>query len=66
MTEDDLKLVLSKYQQKCFELFNQNLVLETQIEQLNKSVNVLTAENEKLKSTKLKKTTKEIVEQDFT
>jgi hypothetical protein len=33
MTEDDLKLVLAKYQQKAFELFNANIVLETQIEQ---------------------------------
>ena len=38
MSEDDLKAVLAKYQQKSFELFNQNIVLETQIEQLNKTV----------------------------
>ena len=35
MTEDDLKSVLTKYQQKSFELFNQNIVLETQVEKLN-------------------------------
>ena len=29
MSDDDLKLVLSKYQQKAFELFNKNIVLET-------------------------------------
>jgi hypothetical protein len=58
MTEDDLKAVLAKYQQKTFELFNQNIVLETQIEQLNKSILSLKEENQKLllktkKSTKL-------------
>lgn len=41
MTEDDLKAVLAKYQQKTFELFNQNIVLETQVEQLNKRVSEL-------------------------
>lgn len=48
MTEDDLKAVLAKYQQKTFELFNQNIVLETQIEQLNKSILSLKEENQKL------------------
>lgn len=38
MSDEDLKLILSKYQQKSFELFNQNIVLETQVEQLNKKV----------------------------
>jgi len=41
MTDDDLKAVLAKYQQKAFELFNQNIVLETQIEQLNKTIEQL-------------------------
>ena len=41
MTEEDLKAVLAKYQQKAFELFNQNIVLETQIEQLNKTIEQL-------------------------
>jgi hypothetical protein len=41
MTEEDLKAVLAKYQQKAFELFNQNIVLETQVEQLNKTVEQL-------------------------
>jgi hypothetical protein len=61
MTEDDLKLVLSKYQQKCFDLFNTNIVLETQIEQSNKTINILNAELEKLR--KPKRGTK--VEEDF-
>ena len=51
MSEEDSKAVLAKYQQKSFELFNQNIVLETQIEQLNKTV----AELQK----KTKRTTKE-------
>lgn len=38
MTEDDLKAVLAKYQQKAFELYNSNIVLETQVEQLTKTV----------------------------
>jgi hypothetical protein len=45
VTEEDLKAVLAKYQQKCFELFNSNIVLETQVERL-------TAEIEKLKKVK--------------
>ena len=60
MTEDDLKSVLAKYQQKAFELFNANIVLETQIEQANKTIESLSVELEKLK--KSKRTIKE----DFT
>ena len=52
MSEEDLKLVLSKYQQKTFELFNQNIVLETQVEKLNVTVNALSLELEKLKKPK--------------
>lgn len=52
MSEDDLKAVLAKYQQKTFELYNSNIVLETQIEQLNKTVNALNAEIEKLSKPK--------------
>ena len=62
MTEDDLKAVLAKYQQKAFELYNQNIVLETQIEKLNSTVNSLSGEIEKLK--KAKKPLKS--EEDFT
>jgi len=61
MSEEDLKLVLSKYQQKTFELFNQNIVLETQVEKLNTTVSALSAEIEKLK--KPKRGTK--TEEDF-
>ena len=52
MTEDDLKSVLAKYQQKAFELFNTNIVLETQIEQLNNTKKILNAELEKLRKPK--------------
>jgi len=62
MSEDDLKAVLAKYQQKAFELFNQNIVLETQVEQLSKTVSSLQEEVKKL-SSKPKRATKE---EDFT
>ncbi len=62
MSEDDLKAVLSKYQQKAFELFNQNIVLETQVEQLSKTISSLQEEIKKL-SSKPKRVTKE---EDFT
>jgi len=62
MTEDDLKSVLAKYQQKAFELFNSNIVLETQIEKSNHIIDILNVELEKLK--KSKRGTK--VEEDFT
>jgi uncharacterized protein YceH (UPF0502 family) len=52
MSEDDLKAVLSKYQQKAFELFNQNIVLETQVERLNQTIVVLQEELERLKKPK--------------
>ena len=52
MTEEDLKAVLGKYQQKSFELYNQNIVLETQIEKLNQTINALSVELEKLKKSK--------------
>lgn len=63
MTEEELKLVLSKYQQKSFELFNSNIVFETQIEQLKKTIENLQLENEKLLSSKTRKMAK--VEEDF-
>lgn len=61
MSEEDLKLVISKYQQKVFELFNQNIVLETQVDKLSAAVSSLSDELEKLK--KPKRGTK--VEGDF-
>lgn len=61
MTEDDLKAVIAKYQQKSFELFNTNIVLETQVEKLQATVNFLSSEVEKLN--KNKKDTKSV--EDF-
>ena len=55
MSEEDLKLVLAKYQQKTFELFNQNIVLETQVEKLSATVQSLNIELDKLKSSKTRK-----------
>ena len=62
MSEDDLKSVLAKYQQKAFELYNTNIVLETQVEKLNATVNSLSVELEKLR-TKSKRTGK--ADEDF-
>jgi hypothetical protein len=62
MSEDDLKAVLSKYQQKSFELFNQNIVLETQVEQLNAIISKLKSDIERL-SVKPKRGIKQ--EEDF-
>ena len=58
MSEEDLKAVLAKYQQKTFELFNTNIVLETQIEQLSRTVATLQEELQKL-STKSRRSNKE-------
>jgi 2C-methyl-D-erythritol 2,4-cyclodiphosphate synthase len=52
MSEEDLKAVLAKYQQKAFELYNQNIVLETQVEKLNLTISTLSAELEKLRKPK--------------
>lgn len=57
MSEEDLKLVLAKYQQKSFELFNQNIVFETQIEQLNNTIVDLRKQVQSL-SAKVKRNTK--------
>ena len=48
MSEDDLKSVLATYQQKCFELFNSNIVLETQAKSLQGKIETLSVELEKL------------------
>ena len=52
MSEDDLKSVLAKYQQKAFDLFNRNIVLETQVETLTANVSALSTELEKLRKPK--------------
>ena len=60
MTEEDLKAILAKYQQKAFELFNTNIVLETQVELANKTIGILNEELEKLKKSK------KVIKEDFT
>jgi hypothetical protein len=52
MNEEDYKAVIASYQQKSFELFNQNIVLETQINTLKRTIELLTNENEKLKKSR--------------
>ena len=52
MSEDNLRELLAKYQQKSFELFNKNIVLETQVESLTSNIASLTSEIEKLKKSK--------------
>jgi len=44
MTEEDYKEVIASYQQKAFELFNQNIVLETQVNSLTKRIESLTSQ----------------------
>ena len=55
MNEEDYKAIISTYQQKSFELFTKNIVLETQVGTLRTQVEQLTIELEKLKSTKTRK-----------
>ena len=52
MNENDYKNLIVTYQQKAFELFNQNIVLETQISSLKNNINSLALENERLKQEK--------------
>jgi len=46
MTEEDYAAVIASYQQKAFELFNQNIVLETQVNSLTKTIKSLTSQIE--------------------
>jgi hypothetical protein len=52
MSEEDYKAVIASYQQKAFELFNTNIVLETQVSTLRKTIEELTLELEKIKKTR--------------
>lgn len=65
MNEEDYKAIIATYQQKAFELFNQNIVLETQLNSFKQKVEVLSQENEKLKASKARKT-KATESEDFT
>jgi hypothetical protein len=59
MSEEDLKSIITSYQQKAFELFNQNIVFETQINTMKKTISSLNAELEKLKNSKTRKKAEE-------
>jgi cell division protein FtsB len=48
MTEEDLRSVIATYQTKAFELFNSNIVYETQIHALQRRVESLVADNDSL------------------
>jgi hypothetical protein len=52
MSDEDLTAIIKTYQQKTFELYNKNIVLETQVEKLSASLSSLNAELEKLKKSK--------------
>ena len=52
MSEEDLKAIVAKYQQKSFELFNSNIVLEVQIDSLKKTIEILNQELDRLKKSK--------------
>ena len=41
MNEEDYKDVIATYQKKAFELFNQNIVLETQVNSLTQTIESL-------------------------
>ena len=63
MNEEDYKAIIAAYQQKSFELFNQNIVLETQLNSFKQKVEMLTKEVERLNNSKTRKTKQE--EADF-
>jgi hypothetical protein len=72
MSEQEIKNLLTVYQQKVSELTAQTIALEARImnsnqilETMNKKVIELTAENQKLSATKSKKIIKENTEEDF-
>ena len=50
MNDTDYQAVIAAYQQKAFELFNQNIVYETQISTLKSQVDNLVKELESYKS----------------
>jgi len=56
MNEEDYKAIIATYQQKSFELFNQNIVLETQVNSYKQKVDSLTKEIERVNSSKTRKT----------
>jgi hypothetical protein len=55
MNEEDYKAIIATYQQKSFELFNQNIVLETQVNSYKQKVEALTKEIERVNNSKTRK-----------
>lgn len=49
MNETEYQAVISTYQQKAFELFNQNIVYQTQINTLQQEIGALRKEIEQLR-----------------
>jgi hypothetical protein len=52
MSDEDLKAIIATYQQKSFELFTKNIVLETQVGTLKSQLEKLNVEIEKFKKPK--------------
>ena len=72
MNEQEIKNLLTVYQQKVSELMTQTIALEARvmnsnqlIEALNKKVNEVNSENQKLHSSKSKRLSKENPEEEF-
>lgn len=72
MNEQEIKNLLSVYQQKVNDLTAQTIALEARImnlnqliEALNKKMNELNSENQDLTSLKTKRASKETIEKDF-
>lgn len=55
MNEEDYKAIIATYQKKSFDLFNQNIVLETQVNSQKQKIDSLTKELEKLTNSKTRK-----------
>jgi archaellum component FlaC len=64
MSEQDYKYLLLSYQQKSFDLFTQNIALDSKVKQLSELVESLTSKVNQLESQKSKRTTKSETE-DF-
>ncbi len=64
MSEQDYKYLLLSYQQKSFDLFTQNIALESKVKQLSELVESLTNKVNQLESQKSKRTAKSEAE-DF-
>jgi archaellum component FlaC len=64
MSEQDYKYLLLSYQQKSFDLFTQNIALESKVKQLSELVESLTNKVNQLESQKSKRIAKSEAE-DF-